>query len=99
MHRQVPVAAAVRMLGSSLNSESSMDALVSYPPRTKLVFTDRQLAEIQTLREHHPDPRVRRRLTILWLRSFNETNERIAQFVDLSRRQVQRVLKIFSTLT
>ena len=74
-----------------------MDATVVNQPRVKLAFTDDELASIERDREHHPNPRVRRRLTILWFRILGETNERIAKLVDLSRRQVQRVLNIFAT--
>lgn len=59
-------------------------------------FTDEQLQSIAHDRFHHFDPRVQRRMEILWLKSHGETHERIAKLAEVSRRTVQRLLDIFS---
>lgn len=59
-------------------------------------FADEQLQAIAHDRFCHVDPRVQRRMEILWLKSQGETHERIAQLADVSRRTVQRLLDIFA---
>jgi transposase len=46
-------------------------------------------------RYHHPDPRVQERMEILWLKSKNQTHERIAELANVSRSTVQRTLRIY----
>ena len=58
-------------------------------------FTDEQRLAIEHDRYHHVDPRVQRRMEVLWLKSHGETHERIAELAGVSRRTVQRVLDIF----
>src|SRR3954469_7080375 len=43
-------------------------------------------------RFHHPDPRVQRKVEVLWLKSHGLTHDRIAAFAAVSRRSVQRYL-------
>jgi transposase len=43
-------------------------------------------------RYHHPDPRVRRKMEVLWLKSHGLPHDRIAAYADVSRRTVQRYL-------
>lgn len=59
-------------------------------------FMDEQLRSIAQDRFHHVDPRVQRRMEILWLKSQGETHERIAQLAEVSRRTVQRLLDLFA---
>lgn len=59
-------------------------------------FTDEQRRAIAQDRFHHVDPRVQRRMEILWLKSQGETHERIAQLAEVSRRTVQRLLDLFA---
>ena len=47
-------------------------------------------------RYRHPDPRVQERMEILWLKSRNETHERIAELANVSRSTVQRTLRIYA---
>jgi transposase len=47
-------------------------------------------------RYQHPDPRVQERMEILWLKSKNETHERIAELANVSRSTVQRTLRIYA---
>jgi transposase len=43
-------------------------------------------------RYHHPDPRVQRKMEVLWLKSHGLPHDRIAAYADVSRRTVQRYL-------
>ena len=43
-------------------------------------------------RYHHPDPRVQRRMEVLWLKSHGLGHDQIAAYADVSRRTVQRYL-------
>jgi transposase len=58
-------------------------------------FTKEEKHTIARERYHHPDPRVQRRMEILWLKSQGERHERIAQLAGVGRRTVQRVLDLF----
>jgi transposase len=59
-------------------------------------FTHEEYSAIAKERFHHPNPRVQRRMEILWLKGHGETHERIAQLAGVSRRTVQRVLDLFA---
>ena len=43
-------------------------------------------------RYHHPDPRVQRKMEVLWLKSHGLGHDAIAAYADVSRRTVQRYL-------
>src|SRR5512135_931685 len=43
-------------------------------------------------RYHHPDPRVQRKMEVLWLKSQGLPHDQIAAYADVSRRSVQRYL-------
>jgi len=43
-------------------------------------------------RYHHPDPRVQRKMEVLWLKSHGLSHDQIAAYADVSRRTVQRYL-------
>ena len=43
-------------------------------------------------RFHHPDPRVQRKMEVLWLKSHGLGHDQIAAYADVSRRTVQRYL-------
>jgi transposase len=59
-------------------------------------FADEEHIAIAKERFHHPNPRVQRRMEILWLKQHGETHERIAELAGVSRRTVQRVLDLFA---
>jgi transposase len=59
-------------------------------------FTDEECRVIAKERFYHPNPRVQRRMEILWLKQHGETHQRIAELAGTSRRTVQRVLDIFA---
>jgi transposase len=58
-------------------------------------FTEEELRTIAHERYYHPNPRVQRRMEILWLKSKGETHERIADLAKVGRRTVQRLLDSF----
>lgn len=58
-------------------------------------FTKEELESIARERFEHPDPRVQRRMEVLWLKAHGETHERIAKLASVSRRTVQRVMTDF----
>src|SRR4051794_31510326 len=43
-------------------------------------------------RYYHPDPRVQRKMEVLWLKSHGRNHDEIATYADVSRRTVQRYL-------
>ena len=51
---------------------------------------DRQ--ELAHDRYHHPDPRVQRKMEVLWLKSHGLSHDDIVTYADVSRRSVQRYL-------
>ena len=60
-------------------------------------FTDEELETIERERFLHPDPRVQRRMEILWLKAHGEPHRRIAELAGRTRRTVQRVLNLYWT--
>jgi transposase len=57
-----------------------------------LTFTADDRPTLAHLRYHHPDPRVQRRIEVLWLKSRGLAHDRIADYAGVSRRSVQRYL-------
>jgi transposase len=57
-----------------------------------VTFSAADLEMIACERYHHPDPRVQRKLEVLWLLSHGETHERAATLAGVSRSSVQRYL-------
>src|SRR3954454_21077819 len=55
-------------------------------------FTAEDLRDLAHDRYHHPDPRVPRKMEVLWLKSHGLTHDAIASYADVSRRTVQRYL-------
>ena len=55
----------------------------------------RAAASIASERYCHPNPRVQRRMEMLWLKCNGETHERIAELAGVDRRTVQRLLDLF----
>ena len=43
-------------------------------------------------RFHYPDPRVQRKMEVLWLKSHGLNHDEIAAYADVSLRTVQRYL-------
>ena len=63
--------------------------------RTRLVFSDHDRRVLATERYEHPDPRVQRRLEVLWLLSQGETQARAAELAGVSRATVERYVALF----
>jgi transposase len=57
-----------------------------------ITFTPEDLRDLAHDRYHHPDPRVQRKMEVLWLKSHDLTHDDIATYADVSRRTVQRYL-------
>lgn len=58
-------------------------------------FPEPVVESVARERYQHPDPRVQERMEIIWLKSKNETHERIAELASVSRSTVQRTLRIY----
>jgi transposase len=57
-----------------------------------ITFSAEDLRALAHERYHHPDPRVQRKMEVLWLKSHRLPHEEIAAYADVSRRTVQRYL-------
>jgi transposase len=57
-----------------------------------ITFTADERRTLAHDRYHHPDPRVRRKMEVLWLKSHGLNHDDIAAYADVSRRTVQRYL-------
>jgi transposase len=61
----------------------------------EITFSEADVQAIAHDRYHHPDPRVQRRMTILWLKYQGFSHEDIAAGADVSRSTVQRTLSAY----
>src|SRR4051794_20970042 len=57
-----------------------------------ITFTAEDRRDLAHDRYHPPDPRVQRKMDVLWLKSHGLHHDDIAAFADVSRRSVQRYL-------
>src|SRR3954469_2163440 len=57
-----------------------------------ITFTPEDRRDLAHDRYHHPDPRVQRKMEVLWLKSHGLSHDAIAAYADVSRRTVQRYL-------
>src|SRR4051794_10922679 len=57
-----------------------------------ITFTPEDRRDLAHDRYRHPDPRVQRKMEVLWLKSHGLPHDRIAAYADVSRRTVQRYL-------
>ncbi len=57
-----------------------------------ITFTADDRRALAQDRYHHPDPRVRRKMEVLWLKSHGLNHDQIAAYADVSRRTAQRYL-------
>ncbi len=57
-----------------------------------IIFTEEDRQALAHDRYHHPDPRVQRKMEVLWLKSHGLPHHRIAAYADVSRSTVQRDL-------
>jgi len=61
----------------------------------EITFSEADVQAIAHDRFHHPEPRVQRRLEILWLKYHGLGHERIATLAGVSRSSVQRTLSAY----
>jgi transposase len=57
-----------------------------------IIFTEDDRQALAHYRYHHPEPRVQRKVEVLWLKSHGLGHDQIAAYADVSRRTVQRYL-------
>jgi transposase len=57
-----------------------------------ITFTSDDRRDLAYDRYHHPDPRVQRKMEVLWLKSHGLSHGDIAAYADVSLRTVQRYL-------
>src|SRR3954468_2973430 len=57
-----------------------------------IIFTADDRRALAHYRYHHPEPRVQRKIEVLWLKSHGLGHDRIAAYAGVSRRTVQRHL-------
>jgi transposase len=57
-----------------------------------ITFTPEVRRDLAHDRYHHPDPRVQRKMEVLWLKNHGLTHDAIATYADVSRRTVQRYI-------
>src|SRR4051794_41007681 len=57
-----------------------------------IIFTEDDRKAPAHYRFHHPEPRVQRKVEVLWLKSHGLGHDQIAAYADVSRRTVQRHL-------
>lgn len=63
--------------------------------RSALAFTDDDRRTLAAERYQHPDPRVQRRMEVLWLLSQGETQARAGQLAGVSRATAERYVALF----
>ncbi len=57
-----------------------------------ICFTAEDREALAHDRYHYPDPRVQRKIEVLWLKSHGLGHDEIATYANVSRRTVQRYL-------
>ena len=57
-----------------------------------IIFTAEERRALAHDRFHYPDPRVQRKMEVLWLKSHGLSHDEIAAYADVSRRTVQRYI-------
>lgn len=63
--------------------------------RSSLVFSDDDRSNLAAERYQHPEPRVQRRMEVLWLLSQGETQARAGQLAGVSTATVERYVALF----
>ena len=58
-----------------------------------LKFTEQEKEALNYERYHHPDPRVQRKMEALWLKSQEESHQRIAQLTGVTVNVVTKYVK------
>jgi transposase len=63
--------------------------------RKPLLFSSDDLTALADERYTHPDPKIQRRLEVLWLLSHGETQQRAGQLAGVSGATVERVVACY----
>jgi transposase len=63
--------------------------------RSAVVFSDADRRTLAAERYQHPDPRVQRRMEVLWLLSQGETQARAGQLAGVSKATAERYVAVF----
>jgi transposase len=62
-----------------------------------LKFTEEEKESLKYERYHHPDPRVQRKMDVLWLKSQGESHQRIAELTGITINVVTKYLKQYQS--
>jgi transposase len=84
---------AAAVPGYKLLSGSDLGTALSGPDMRTITCTAEDRQALAHDRYHHPDPRVQRKMEVLWLKSHGLGHDVIAAYADVSRRTVQRYLE------
>src|SRR5512135_3112075 len=76
--------------GHKLLTGSDLGTASSGPVMRTITFTADDRQALAHDRYHHPDPRVQRKMEVLWLKSHGLPQDQIADYADVSRRSVKR---------
>src|SRR5947208_16898864 len=71
---------------------SELRTATAGPGMRTIIFTADDRRALAHYRFHHPEPRVQRKVEVIWLKSHGLRHDRIAAYADVSRRTVQRSL-------
>ena len=63
--------------------------------RSAVIFSHADRGTLAAERYQHPDPRVQRRMEVLWLLSQGETQARVGQLAGVSTATVERYVALF----
>ena len=63
--------------------------------RIRLSFSEEVLGTLSSERYSHPDPRVQRRMELLWLIGQGETQARAGELAGVSKATVERYVAIY----
>lgn len=61
----------------------------------KIHFTENDLKEIEYLRYHHPDPKVQKRMEVIWLKSHQLDREKISAIASVHPDTVTNYTRLF----
>lgn len=62
---------------------------------TQIEFTPADCKALNYERFHHPDPRVQRRMEVLWLKSHGLPHAKIAELADVSENTMRADFELF----
>src|SRR4051812_34211649 len=78
--------------GDKLLTGTDLGTASGGPVMRPITFTADDRRALAHDRYYYPDPRVQRKMEVLWLKSHGLTHDQIATYANVSRRTVQRDL-------